>query len=767
MAERELSFSERFLARHFMKNVGRSICKILTELITNSDDSYKRLKESKRYQTSTESLLKSIIIKVDHRPRNKGIIQVIDYAEGLTEKKMDDKFGDYGADKSGQNKDSGVRGLFGQGLAAVLFTQIKPNVRSIKDDKAYECKFYWKDGKPMINPKRSKARVDYQLRKAWGIPNSNGTCVEFKLQDGVSLPQHDKLLRRLNIFYPLRFVNSDLGREVKLISIYSNRKLYEDELRYEFPVGEVLDKKTFEMRFEDYSPVKIEAEIMRSESPLPQGIEDREGGLLIFDEKRTVYDLTLFKYDSDLHNLEHLFGFVKLTGAREIIKDRLDNYKEEILTETRDGLNRKHLFYKKLAEIIERWLAPIVRAERRRTTSIESQLSEEIQKEHLKAFEEMNKAYNEMIEKIEFVGTDVGPGSDPPAGGLEFARTEINTTVGKKYGLLLRININLIPVGSTIEIKSNNLTIQVFPDKFTINESLVKDGIYNKTIIIRGFQKDQQGLVTAKFGDRQAQVFVKVIPEDIFIPEEGLSFHPNYFRAQPGKRSKLKLFLDMGKIGTGSTIGLERTSENIKLDETKIVVTEDMRVYYDVAKVDISFIGYGFGQESRVIASVPPYEDTAFIRVDKKKPPKPRAKTGKFRGWRFESMPGWKAQTSYDSDPESDTYGYILVNTEHPINKKYFGDEPETRKSAVEKLPHCQVYLAELILNQCLDVMIVEAYEKNDIERRYSENPHLDIVSYISEKKYELGPVIHTYIVRPNLLSALEEKGLENISVSL
>lgn len=45
MAEIELKVASRYIRRQFEKAIGKSIIKLLTELITNSDDSYSRLGE--------------------------------------------------------------------------------------------------------------------------------------------------------------------------------------------------------------------------------------------------------------------------------------------------------------------------------------------------------------------------------------------------------------------------------------------------------------------------------------------------------------------------------------------------------------------------------------------------------------------------------------------------------------------------------------------------------------------------------------------------
>jgi hypothetical protein len=46
MPEIVLEFATRQIRRTFERAIGRSIAKILTELVTNSDDSYRRISEA-------------------------------------------------------------------------------------------------------------------------------------------------------------------------------------------------------------------------------------------------------------------------------------------------------------------------------------------------------------------------------------------------------------------------------------------------------------------------------------------------------------------------------------------------------------------------------------------------------------------------------------------------------------------------------------------------------------------------------------------------
>jgi atypical dual specificity phosphatase len=89
------------------------------------------------------------------------------------------------------------------------------------------------------------------------------------------------------------------------------------------------------------------------------------------------------------------------------------------------------------------------------------------------------------------------------------------------------------------------------------------------------------------------------------------------------------------------------------------------------------------------------------------------------------------------------TDGTILINLSDPVNEKYFGDEPY--KNADAKL-HCQIRLAELVLDECLNEIVTNAWGRT-LPRRFPDNPEVDIRLYVAEKKFEIGQIVHNHFV--------------------
>lgn len=208
----ELKTAGRQYRRQFDTAIRRNLVRALTELVTNSDDSYRRLE--------------AIGIKVSGRihvvlDRASRTISVIDDGEGLTKEDMVAKFTEYGGATSGLKENRSVRGYFGKGIKDVLFGMDKGRVKSIQDGQLYSASFMWgKSGKPQVKINRPQ-RATREIRRALNI-KENGTRVEFEIPEDTSVSRHETLLKSLANFYMLRTINTRDDREVGLTTINSN-----------------------------------------------------------------------------------------------------------------------------------------------------------------------------------------------------------------------------------------------------------------------------------------------------------------------------------------------------------------------------------------------------------------------------------------------------------------------------------------------------------------------------------------------------------------
>lgn len=448
MAEIEVRTSARKLRRDMNKAMRKSFLKALTEPITNSDDSYKRI-EKKAIEIgdiSSVELKKQIFIYVNEERKE---FQIVDFAEGLSKSDMEELFSEYGEEKSSHFEMG--RGLFGQGLLDLLFSRNKGGyVHSFKNDKYCYAQFKWKQNKEgkerrVIILPNSTLKITNSLRDRFHIPYGNGTCVIFNFTEADHFPNEEEIIEGLSNFYMLRFINSDPNREVKVIFLTKegNTKS-EHKLNYVFPEGELIGKFETTMSYRPFSPIKIEAKLFKNNEPLSQveAGDNREGGLIVYDENSRILDLTLFRYDDNPYATK-FYGELKLSGVYNIIREKLKE-NEEILSEARDGFVKRHHFYIKLKKIMEKWLKPIIEEEKINEPS-KLNLSDNTIKKHKEAFTKLNNIYEKLNEDMKNLGKDPGIGLRKPENGIEFDRK--NTTIEEKkdYSIRLRVDKEIIP----------------------------------------------------------------------------------------------------------------------------------------------------------------------------------------------------------------------------------------------------------------------------------------------------------------------------------
>src|SRR3989344_2099839 len=136
MSEIIVKDSYRQVIKRLQRAMQKSYLKVLTEPITNSEDSYRRLEENGILQKEKKKPIFVYITKDEKK------FEVVDYAEGFNKLQMSQTFEWYGQDK--ETHETGSRGLFNQGLSDTLFTREKGgHLYSIKDGEVHHTEFRW------------------------------------------------------------------------------------------------------------------------------------------------------------------------------------------------------------------------------------------------------------------------------------------------------------------------------------------------------------------------------------------------------------------------------------------------------------------------------------------------------------------------------------------------------------------------------------------------------------------------------------------------
>lgn len=739
MSEYQLELAERYLKRIFARAVGKSIPKILTELITNADDSYRRIVEAAHQAGKTPEIEEPAPITIIFA-RNKKHFSVIDHAEGLTDKEMEERFVMYGQESADRARGFKTRSLFGKGLRDVLFTQCFGQVKSIKNELFYNCQFRWKlvggSQKPFVNVK-APCRVTSELRKGLGI-QGNGTRVEFQLAEDVHNPQTDKLIGHLNNFYMLRMINSDPHREVILKVLDRRGQLvFDHQLNYRFPAIEVKDRFEDDLQVDSVNSIHIKGEIGLADKELTQGevgYVERQGGLLVLDEDNAVLDLCLFDYDQD-PAARRICGNLFLIGAGAFIRSKLNQADpEEVLTETRDGFDKNHQFFRLLRDRIHPHIEPIVKV-LRDYPEPKTKLSEHIRERHQKALDILNRIASQLLGVTGKAQVLPSHMKTPPVEGIAFVASHISIQTGVSTPAALLINTHMVNSGDPISIESSSHEILVSPRVITSDEDQ-STGLQIKILRIKSDVADVNGKITATWKEKKIGLEVTTTAREVVTPINGLEFERDEYAVKIGSKRNLRLYADIKKVNIGSEITVNTDSPAIHLDAPKVFLQTSHLITPGVAQIEIPICGKELTKGTLVNASYQQYVAGAQVSVVKKEK-QAQGMQGLFKNYEFRPLE-LKVQSWYDGE------GLILINTKDPVNQRYFGTEPY--KALTENV-YCQVRLADLVLNECLQIMASFALNEGKLERRFPNNPETDIRYYVDTQKYEIGLQIHDWIV--------------------
>ena len=690
--------AERTEKRKFNKVFNNDLRKYLAEIVTNSDDSYKRLEAIGLIEESTVC---PVYITIDKSKRE---VMVVDNAEGMDLDDLKKNFVEYGADTSGGSAGNKVRGLFGQGASDVLLNASlngkTAEIDSIKNGRFFTCKFKWSNGEKRIQRVQSNISNSAlrDLRKHYNIPE-NGTIVRFGLPDAVVIPR--KLDEEISTFYMLRFILNKQNRNVVLFS-KTGKKTEEYSLKYEFPARD-------------------EASIL-AEMPISFNFEGKEitGGLTIqryafdtegygdlkilsYDDEMSVYDNSLFGYEK-YPGAESIHGYLELKGASEIIRAKLNQkIPEEILTDTRDGFQRSHTFYKSLAKTVEPHILSVL--QKINSEKKEKEVSLAKQKEWSEAFKEINKYFRDELEE-EIGGVDIG--TDPPSEAIRFVYPSIKITAGKKYTLKLLINTEQIPINSKVAITYEGENLEISPQEFTVSDSdVVRGNLVAKSLSITGLvaSKDQLLVTANALGKYSAKLFVSVIDQEIHYPKYGLEFWPNSITAKLNVHSKGHLYFDTSKHAIGSTVKFTSNSTTVDVFHSSVVLSQENMITETIGVVECKFIGKVVDSRAELKAEVDNSSSTLLVTIKDHEEP-PIGSSGFLSGVKItHSDMFW--QTFYN--PRD---GQININSGNNVNKLHLGVvDPDNPKFTKEQ----NKYLAELCATESAKQMVRRKIDKGKI----------------------------------------------------
>lgn len=370
----------------------------------------------------------------------------------------------------------------------------------------------------------------------------------------------------------------------------------------------------------------------------------------------------------------------------------------------------------------------------------ESPLSEALRQQHKPAFERLSELYQKLVPESGLASGQVPKGTKIPE-TIAFASQQVTLTAKTTRPVALLMNPSAISDGAETKLFSTEPDIKLRPTSFPVDHSTQKDGCILKLIAIQCGKAGTTGRVTAQVGNHKAELNVFVIEQEVVIPPNGIMFQPDYVSVSPGRHRVLRLYGDISRLGNQLEIELVSDNPNIKLTKTKLDFRNGDSLSPQISVLDISVVGSGIGNIGKVTAKCGPFVAIATVKVSSREEKPPRQGGPAIKGYAFKQLTQ-RVQTLWD--PET---GLIYINLNDPLNKEYFGDTPAEADYSLKENQYSQIRLADLILDEALQMMVSKALETGGLERRFMDNPEVDIRTYVCEYKFEVGPDIHRHFV--------------------
>jgi hypothetical protein len=486
------------LVEQLSKATIKSIIEAIVELVTNCDDSYRRLEE--------QGVKRGGRIEISVSREKGGICKelvVKDYAEGMTRSELE-KAIEFAGETSGFAAGRSVRGLFGRGLKEAIIALGEGEIITIKNDELNAARVWWENKKPLYCLSRAATGLSPQQREEYGICEGNGTIVTIKVKnEKIKVPECDNLRDQIAGDYALRDITSSPNRDVRLNFHDLKRGLHRHEIpvRFQPPKGELVYNT--KVRLPEYgdeviirlfeSPVKLEA---------PHLYRYAKAGILVKSEAASL-DNQLFRYRNDTAAL-YFFGEAICPG----IAKRIREGDTGIIDANRGGIEWGHQYCHTLQTTIEDVLEPFIE-EKRRTLEPHSQ--REISEHTRKFLRGLRDLLNE-IAKMELEEGEHPTGDPGKIDRLTIIPHQANLELNIPRSLSIYAPSSLVRMvgNNRTAVASDNRYIQPLTTSVSLERHKTHPDLYYGYFKIVGRIAGEQSHITCRLGDHEARALVKV-----------------------------------------------------------------------------------------------------------------------------------------------------------------------------------------------------------------------------------------------------------------
>ena len=481
----------------------RYLIDAIVELVTNSDDSYKRLER--------EGVEGRIIIRVKRLKKGKcEKLEVIDFAEGMDKEQLK-KALKFAGEASGFEEGKSVRGLFGRGLKESILALGKGEIYTIKDDKLSKA-ILWagpKGGK--YRPPKESHISSKEEREELGIIEGNGTVVRITVtNEKIKCPDYKTFWPQIANHYALRDINSASNKKVTLDFESPEKdglKYIGKPISYTAPKGKNIVEQS--IKIPDYGD-NVEIKIYESDEELesPYNNPFARAGLLI-KTAGAILDNPLFKYQ----NLKagcFFFGEVIWPKLAERLRKG-----ESLLDLNRVGIEWKHEVCQSLQNEIEKILEPLIEKKKKQIEIKPSvPTAEKVEKLNKDICSLLNRLAKKHMSELPS-GDELSDGEETKIKTLTIKPPYANIEISKERYFSIyapKDILNSTSVYYQAEVDSNNLHIQVLDPIVKVNPHSKYLNIYYGRFRIIGRIDGEEATITCKLGNHKATAIARVSP---------------------------------------------------------------------------------------------------------------------------------------------------------------------------------------------------------------------------------------------------------------
>jgi hypothetical protein len=359
--ERPIPVSQQRIMSQEAASTIKNIADAIIELVTNCDDSYKRLEDT---GIKTDGSINISIKRLSGGRCSKLI--VTDFAEGMSLTDLEAAI-EFGGETSGFLSGRSVRGLFGKGLKEAIIALGEGQITSVKD--GYENSLeIWLDSES----NKYLYRIVKDTRET---DSKDGTSVSIEVKnDKIKTPGFNALYSSLSKHFALRDINRNPNRNV-LLKVDDVRINRSKPVKYYLPEGELITCEKFNIP----NLGECFVEIYEAKDKLDYSLYDpsSEAGILV-KSNGVILDNRLFGFEND-EAAHFFFGWADCPGISEAIR----HGDQSIINPNRTGLDWRYHLCKEMSDSIYSLLLPLIERKKKeleitRRTSVKEEYREKL-----------------------------------------------------------------------------------------------------------------------------------------------------------------------------------------------------------------------------------------------------------------------------------------------------------------------------------------------------------------------------------------------------